>query len=76
MLFYFSSTHLFLNLHSHSVELNFICYNIDCFDNYMNILLCLELELVSNFMLTESSHGYRTRLRSRVPNYTDDLGST
>jgi hypothetical protein len=37
MLLYFPSTHLFLKLHSYSIELNFIRYDIYFFDNSVNI---------------------------------------
>jgi hypothetical protein len=41
ILLYFSSTNLFLNLHSQSVELNFIWYDIRFFDDSMNIYYAL-----------------------------------
>jgi hypothetical protein len=45
ILLYFSSTHLFLNLHSQSVELNSIWYDIRFFDDSMNIYYALIWDL-------------------------------
>jgi len=45
ILLYFPSTHLFLNLHSQSVELNSIWYDIRFFDDSMNIYYALIWDL-------------------------------
>ena len=77
MLLYFSSTHPFLNLHTHSVELNFIRYDIHCFDNYAsiyNVLISVYLSITSCYWRVVGLRAYTilyTLLAKEAPTLCD-----